>query len=48
MAASKVRLDGALSTQTELWVSLLTAGALDQMTIKGPFQLKQLNDSVFL
>jgi len=36
----KVRLDGALST------SPFTAGELDQMAFKGPFQLKQFYDSM--
>ena len=30
----------------ELWVSLLTAGELDQMSFKGPFQLKQFYDAM--
>jgi len=36
----KARLDGALSNLIPLKMSLLTAGGLDQMTSKGPFQLK--------
>jgi len=31
---------------TELCVSLLTAGELDDKTFKGPFQLKQFYDSM--
>jgi len=27
----------------ELWVSLFSAGGLDQMAFKGPFQLKQFH-----
>jgi len=42
----KVRTDGAL--RMELYVSLLTAGELDQMAFKGPFQLKRLPDSMIL
>ena len=30
----------------ELWVSPLTAGELDQMAFKGPFQLKQFHNSM--
>jgi len=30
----------------ELWVSLLIAGELDEMTFKGPFRLKGLYDSM--
>ena len=30
----------------ELYVSLFTAGELDWMAFKGPFQLKQLYDSI--
>jgi len=30
----------------EVWVSLFTAGELDQMAFKGPFQLKQFYDSM--
>ena len=41
----KVRLDGALSNLIYLWVSLFTAGKLDQMAFKGPLQLKQFCDS---
>ena len=33
----KVRLDGALSNLNELKMSILIAGALDQMTFKYPF-----------
>jgi len=44
----KVRLDRALSNQIELKMSLLTAGGLDRMTSKGPFQPKLLYDSVIL
>ena len=33
----KVRLDRALM---ELWVSLFSAGELEQMAFRGPFQLK--------
>jgi len=35
-----VRLDGALSNLTELKMSLLTAGGLNEMAFKGPFQPK--------
>jgi len=34
----KVRLDGALSNLIQLKMSLLTAGGLDWMALKGPFQ----------
>jgi len=44
----KVRLDGALSNLIYLWVSLFTAGRLDQMALKGPFQLKSSYDSIIL
>ena len=36
----KVRLDGALSSLVWLKMSLLTAGGMDQMAFKGPFQPK--------
>ena len=36
----KVRLDGALSNLIYLWVSLFTAGELDQMAFKGLYRLK--------
>ena len=36
-----VRLDRALSYLVWLWVSLFAAEDLDQMTFKGPFQLKR-------
>jgi len=35
-----VRLDGALSNLIYLWVSLFTAGELDQMAFKGLYRLK--------
>jgi len=41
----KVRLDGALSTLMELWVSLFIAGELDHIFFKDPFQLKQFYGS---
>jgi len=44
----KVRLDGALSSLTELKMSLLTAGWLDYMTFKGPFQSKLFYAPVIL
>jgi len=43
----KVRLDGALSNLLQLKVSLLTAGGLDKMTFKGPFQPKAFYDSFY-
>ena len=42
----KVRLDRALSNLIYLWVSLFTAGGLDQMAFKGPFQLRGFCDSL--
>jgi len=42
----KVRLDGALSNLIQLKMSLLTAGRLDQMASKGPFQPKPFYDSM--
>lgn len=42
----KARLDEALSNLIELEVPLLTAGELDQMTFKGPFQLKRFYSSI--
>lgn len=39
-ATFKIRLDRALSNLTELKISPLTAGSLDQVTFKGPFQPK--------
>jgi len=42
----KVRLDGALSKLMHLKMSLLTAGGLDWMIFKGPFQDKTFYDSV--
>ncbi len=36
----KIKPDKALSNLIELKVSLFIAGGLDQMTFKGPFQLK--------
>ena len=36
----KIRLDGALSPQIKLWVSLFIAGELDYMAFKGPLQLQ--------
>ena len=42
----KVRLDGALSNLIQLKMSLLTAGGLDWMALKGPFQPKPYYDSV--
>jgi len=44
----KARLDGALSNLIQLKMSLLTAGGLDQMTFKGPFQPKPCHDSLIL
>ena len=44
METFKTRLDQALSNLIQLQVSLLTAGDLDQMTLKCPFQLKQFYD----
>ena len=44
----KVRLDRALSNMIWLEMSLLTAGGLDQMTFKGPFQHKLFYDSMTL
>jgi len=41
----KVRLDGALSNLIYLKMSLLTAGQLDYMTFKTPFQPKLFYDS---
>ena len=40
LEAFKVRLDGALSNLTQLKMSLLTAGGLDQMALKCRFQPK--------
>ena len=42
----KVRLHRSLSNLIWLCMSLFIAGELDQMTFKGPFQLKQLDDSM--
>jgi len=42
----KVRLDRALSDLIKLKMSLLSAGGLDSMTFKGPFQLKPFYDSM--
>ena len=42
----QVRLDRALSNLVELEVSLFVAAELDQMTLKGPFQLKRFYDSM--
>jgi len=42
----KARLNRALSNLTELKMSLLTAGGLDQTTFKIPFQPKAFYDSV--
>ena len=44
----QARLDGALSTLTQLKLSLLTAGGLGYVTSKGPFQPKPSYDSVIL
>jgi len=44
----KARLDGALSNLIQLKMSLLIAGGLDQMTSKGPFQAKLLDDPMIL
>jgi len=40
LEAFKVRLDRALSNLTQLKMSLLTAGGLDQMALKCRFQPK--------
>jgi len=42
----QARLDGALSNVVWLKMSLLTAGGLDQMAFKGPFQPKLFYDSM--
>ena len=42
----KVRLDRALSNLVSWKMSLPTAGVLDQMIFKGPFQPKLLHDSM--
>ena len=44
----KVRLDGAQGNLIWLKMSLLMAGGLDQMTLKGPFQPKLFYDSMIL
>ena len=44
----KTRLDGALSTLTQLQVSLFIAGELDYVSLKGPFQRKPFYDSTKL
>jgi len=41
-----VRLDGALSTLSKLWVSPFMAGGLDWVTFKVPLQLKQFYDPI--
>jgi len=46
LAVFKARLDGALSNPTEFKMSLPTAGGLDEMTFKGPFQPKLFYHSV--
>ena len=40
----QARLDRALSNLTQLKMSLLTAGGVEQMTSKGPFQPKAFCD----
>jgi len=40
LETSKARLDGALSTLIQVKMSLLTAGGLDKLALKGPFQPK--------
>ena len=42
-----VRLEGTLCYLIKLWMSLFTAGGLDWMTFKGPFQLTRFSDSIF-
>jgi len=42
----KARLDGALSNLIQLKTSLLIAGELDWMTLKGPFLPKLFYDSM--
>jgi len=44
----KVRLKGALSHLIWLKMSLLIAGGLDELTLKGPFQPKPFYDSKIL
>jgi len=42
----KARLDGALSNLDWLKMSLLAAGKLDWVALKGPFQPKPFHDSM--
>jgi len=44
----KARLDGALSNLGWLKMSLLIAGGLDWMALKGPFPPKPFHDSLIL
>jgi len=44
----KVRLNEALSNMVQLKMSLIIAGGLDKMTLKGPFQPKPFYDSMIL
>ena len=46
LEALKTRLDGALSTLTQVKMSLLTAGGLDQTALEGPFQPNPFCDSM--
>jgi len=44
----QARLDGALSSLTQVKVSLLTAGGLGWMASEGPFQPKACYDSMII
>ena len=44
----KVRFDRALSNLIQLKMSLLMAGGLDEMALKGPFQPRAFCDSMIL